>query len=546
MPLVVPQLKTITLGGAVAGLGIESSSFRNGLPHESVLEMEILTGDGGRRRPPDDRARRPVPRLPQLLRHARLLAAAADRTGACRAVRGAAARAFDIAAECARAIANASSIPARTTASRSTSSTARCSAADEIYLTLGDVVPTPRPVSDYTGQQIYYQSIQRSDGVEGDPDHRATTCGAGTPTGSGAPGRSACSTRGSAGCCRARYLRSDVYRKLVALDRRYERRRPARAARTGSPPRAGDPGHRGAGRPAARVPGVLRQRDRHQPGLAVPAASCATAAGLAAVPAGARQTYVNVGFWSTVPAAAGRSGRHAQPADRGQGRRARAATSRCTRLLLLARSSGGSTTATRTTKSSRSYDPDGSPARPVRQVRAERRMTATCKDDASPTGKLSHRRDRSEVVGAADVRSSSPPTTAAGRPRRTQRTDWICARRAALSYLASAPGELGLARAYVSGRPGGRRRHVPGAPYQLLKTLTSLAFRRPPPRCWPARRARWARAADGRSPRRRRRRRPGGAGSPRACGTARPGTPRPSTTTTTCPTVLRVGARARR
>ncbi len=46
MPLVVPQLRTITLGGAVTGLGIESSSFRSGLPHESVLEMEILTGDG--------------------------------------------------------------------------------------------------------------------------------------------------------------------------------------------------------------------------------------------------------------------------------------------------------------------------------------------------------------------------------------------------------------------------------------------------------------------------------------------------------------------
>ncbi|MDQ1740370.1 MAG: hypothetical protein QOE53_2022, partial [Pseudonocardiales bacterium] len=46
MPKVVPQLKTITLGGAVTGLGIESSSFRNGLPHESVLEMDVLTGDG--------------------------------------------------------------------------------------------------------------------------------------------------------------------------------------------------------------------------------------------------------------------------------------------------------------------------------------------------------------------------------------------------------------------------------------------------------------------------------------------------------------------
>ncbi len=46
MPLVVPQLKTITLGGAVSGLGIESTSLRTGMPHESVLEMEILTGDG--------------------------------------------------------------------------------------------------------------------------------------------------------------------------------------------------------------------------------------------------------------------------------------------------------------------------------------------------------------------------------------------------------------------------------------------------------------------------------------------------------------------
>ncbi|MFI7586061.1 FAD-binding oxidoreductase [Spongisporangium articulatum] len=46
MPFVVPQLKTITLGGAVTGLGIESTSFRNGLPHESVLELDILVGTG--------------------------------------------------------------------------------------------------------------------------------------------------------------------------------------------------------------------------------------------------------------------------------------------------------------------------------------------------------------------------------------------------------------------------------------------------------------------------------------------------------------------
>src|ERR1017187_1303097 len=47
LPAVVPQLKTITVGGAVSGLGIESSSFQYGLVHETVEAMEILTGNGG-------------------------------------------------------------------------------------------------------------------------------------------------------------------------------------------------------------------------------------------------------------------------------------------------------------------------------------------------------------------------------------------------------------------------------------------------------------------------------------------------------------------
>ena len=46
IPLVVPQLRTITLGGAVTGLGIESTSFRSGLPHDSVIEMDVFTGAG--------------------------------------------------------------------------------------------------------------------------------------------------------------------------------------------------------------------------------------------------------------------------------------------------------------------------------------------------------------------------------------------------------------------------------------------------------------------------------------------------------------------
>ena len=46
MPAVVPELKTITLGGAVAGVGIEASSHRYGLVHETVLELDVLTGGG--------------------------------------------------------------------------------------------------------------------------------------------------------------------------------------------------------------------------------------------------------------------------------------------------------------------------------------------------------------------------------------------------------------------------------------------------------------------------------------------------------------------
>ena len=46
MPTVVPQLKSITIGGAIAGIGIESSSFKCGFVHETVQELEILLPDG--------------------------------------------------------------------------------------------------------------------------------------------------------------------------------------------------------------------------------------------------------------------------------------------------------------------------------------------------------------------------------------------------------------------------------------------------------------------------------------------------------------------
>ncbi len=46
MPAVVPELKTITLGGAVAGVGIEASSHRYGLVHESVEALDVMTANG--------------------------------------------------------------------------------------------------------------------------------------------------------------------------------------------------------------------------------------------------------------------------------------------------------------------------------------------------------------------------------------------------------------------------------------------------------------------------------------------------------------------
>ncbi|MDP1767265.1 MAG: FAD-binding oxidoreductase [Nitrospirota bacterium] len=46
MPAVVPQLKSITIGGAMAGIGIESSSFKYGFVHETILGIDVLLPDG--------------------------------------------------------------------------------------------------------------------------------------------------------------------------------------------------------------------------------------------------------------------------------------------------------------------------------------------------------------------------------------------------------------------------------------------------------------------------------------------------------------------
>ncbi len=160
MPLVVPQLKTITIGGAVTGLGIESTSFRNGLPHESVLELDILTGAGEVvTATPDGEA-------------ADLFAAFANSYGSLgyatrlkiqlqrvhryvhlRHIRYTSLEAIQaaIVQVCADQFYDGESVDFVDGVVFS---------ADESYLVLGSWTDSAPYTSDYTGQQIYYRSIQ--------------------------------------------------------------------------------------------------------------------------------------------------------------------------------------------------------------------------------------------------------------------------------------------------------------------------------------------------------------------------------------------------
>jgi FAD/FMN-containing dehydrogenase len=235
MPFVVPQLKTITLGGAVTGLGIESTSLRNGMPHESVTAMEILTGDGrvvtataGNEHAglfrgfPNSYGTLGYalsltielePVKPYVhLRHFRFTSpeACMDAIG-------------EIAAEGSYRGHHADFLDGT------------AFSPDEMYLTVGAFSEVAPWLSDYTGQQIYYQSLRGPQEdfltVRGylwrwDPDWFWCS----RPFGVQHPLVRRLWPR--------RYRRSDVYRALVAFDRRYRlsdtlnanRRRPPREA----------------------------------------------------------------------------------------------------------------------------------------------------------------------------------------------------------------------------------------------------------------------------------------------------------------------------
>ena len=298
MPFVVPQLKTITLGGAVAGLGIESSSWRNGLPHESVLELEILTGDGRVLVATQDNEHadlfRGFPNSYGTLGYALRVRIELQPVRAAVALRH---LRFTDAAACAR------EITALTATGDFDFIDGTVFGPDELYLTLGTFSDDTTGASDYTGMDIYYRSIQ----------HRETDV---------------LSTHDYLWrwdtdwfwCSRAlgvqnklirrlwpkRYLRSDVYRKIVAIDRRH--RYSDRLTRTTTEAVIQDVEipvdrlaefleffHRDIGiEPVWLCP--IRQRDQREWPL---------------YPLDPTMLYVNVGFWSTVPLADGEpDGKH--------------------------------------------------------------------------------------------------------------------------------------------------------------------------------------------------------------------------------------------
>jgi FAD/FMN-containing dehydrogenase len=331
MPLVVPQLKTITIGGAVTGLGIESSSFRSGLPHESVRELEILTGSGevvvAR---PDGRHRDLFHAFPNsygTLGYALRLVIDLEPVHPFVRLRHVRFTSLQALADAVELIVADSAFDGEPVDFMD----GTVFGAQDAYLTLGSWADTAPYTSDYTGRQIYYQSIRtRSWDYLRVRDYlwRWDTDWFWCSRVFGVQNRS----------LRAlwpkRWLRSDVYAKLIHLEARYhvvarlERWR-GRAARERVVQDVEIPAERMAEfltwflREVPIAPLWLCPLRLRDIGPTVPTTATTDPSDLtnpADVPdLGAHggpgpwplyplvpdQTYVNVGFWSTVPIAPG-------------------------------------------------------------------------------------------------------------------------------------------------------------------------------------------------------------------------------------------------
>ena len=307
MPLVVPQLRTITLGGAVTGLGIESTSFRHGLPHESVLEMDVLTPEGElvTARPDGEHADlfRTFPNSYGTLGYVVRLVVELMPVG--RYVRLTHHR-YPDAKAATDAIVDLADLsrPGRVDFLDGT-----VFSPSEQYLTVGEFVDEPMPgarVSDYTGQEVFYRSLQRRP-----VDHLSThdyiwrwdtdwfwcsrAFGAQHPVVRRFWPRSR--------------RRSDVYRRLVALDQRFQASNRVRNA-------FGHPSEEMVVQdveiPVARLPEFLEVFHREVP--IAPVWLCPIRLRgertWPLYPMEPGELYVNVGFWSSVPERPGRPDAH--------------------------------------------------------------------------------------------------------------------------------------------------------------------------------------------------------------------------------------------
>ncbi|HEY5978503.1 MAG TPA: FAD-binding oxidoreductase [Microlunatus sp.] len=300
-PLVVPQLKTITLGGAVSGLGIESASFRNGMPHESVLELDVLTGAGEVVTASAEQHRdlyRAFPNSYGTLGYAVRLRIALEVVDPFVALRHIRYHSLTDLIEAMDGIIDTGSLDGV----RVDYLDGVVFGADECYLSLGVRTDAPGPVSDYTGQHIYYRSIQHDRGTIEDRltihdylwrwDTDWFWCSA--AFGAQHPLVRRCWPR--------RYRRSSSYWKLLAYEQRLKIMDRLEKAR-GRPPR--ERVVQDVEVPIERTEEFLdwflsvvpiapiwlcpvRQRERWS-----------------LYPMRTGHTYVNLGFWSTVPGGAG-------------------------------------------------------------------------------------------------------------------------------------------------------------------------------------------------------------------------------------------------